>query len=134
MLAVGTVHILAWTYGHMVICRRCQLASHTGTCEHTHAHPCIQVTWTGKDGQVVSTGQVFGTVRGSAASILVAERVVLNFMQVDIWHRMHYVCMLRRGRGLGQGGILLPITHMHKHQLSLQTSKQPPTPPYTPSV
>eukprot|EP00955_Chlamydomonas_euryale_P055261 356075-Chlamydomonas_euryale.AAC.3 len=39
------------------------------------------VTWTGKDGDAVTAGTQFGTVRGSARSILVAERIALNFMQ-----------------------------------------------------
>mmetsp|Transcript_37579 Transcript_37579/g.83688 ORF Transcript_37579/g.83688 Transcript_37579/m.83688 type:complete len:313 (-) Transcript_37579:990-1928(-) len=43
--------------------------------------PQLQVTWTAKDGDSVVVGQKFGTVRGSAASILVAERIALNFMQ-----------------------------------------------------
>lgn len=43
-------------------------------------HP--QVSWSGRDGEVVAAGRVFGTVTGPAASILVAERVALNFMQV----------------------------------------------------
>ena len=37
--------------------------------------------WTGKDGDHVKSGTKFGTVKGSARSILVAERIALNFMQ-----------------------------------------------------
>ena len=40
-----------------------------------------QVSWSLKDGDSVRHGQEFGTLRGSARSILVAERVALNFMQ-----------------------------------------------------
>lgn len=43
--------------------------------------PNLQVSWSMKDGDAVSPGVEFGTVRGSARSILVAERIALNFMQ-----------------------------------------------------
>ncbi|KAL3135671.1 hypothetical protein ABBQ38_006145 [Trebouxia sp. C0009 RCD-2024] len=43
--------------------------------------PCLSVQWTGKDGDHVKSGTTFGTVKGSARSILVAERLALNFMQ-----------------------------------------------------
>eukprot|EP00798_Chlamydomonas_sp_ICE-L_P010110 gene10110-8012_t len=43
--------------------------------------PSLKVTWTAKDGDEVTSGTYFGTVTGSARSILVAERVALNFMQ-----------------------------------------------------
>ena len=43
--------------------------------------PCLSVTWTGKDGDHVKSGTKFGTVKGSARSVLVAERVALNFLQ-----------------------------------------------------
>lgn len=43
--------------------------------------PCLSVQWTGKDGDHVKSGTKFGTVKGSARSILVAERIALNFMQ-----------------------------------------------------
>lgn len=33
------------------------------------------------DGDTVRSGQAFGVLRGSARSILIAERVALNFMQ-----------------------------------------------------
>lgn len=39
------------------------------------------MSWSGKDGDHVTSGTKFGTVRGSARSILVAERVALNFVQ-----------------------------------------------------
>jgi nicotinate-nucleotide pyrophosphorylase len=42
---------------------------------------CLQVQWTNKDGAEVEAGTVFGTVTGPASSILVAERIALNFMQ-----------------------------------------------------
>jgi nicotinate-nucleotide pyrophosphorylase (carboxylating) len=40
-----------------------------------------QVSWSAVDGQRVDAGTRFGTVRGPAASILVAERIALNFVQ-----------------------------------------------------
>lgn len=41
----------------------------------------LRVTWCKADGDRVASGDVIGTVHGAARSILVAERVVLNFMQ-----------------------------------------------------
>ena len=43
--------------------------------------PCLSVHWNGRDGARVAAGTKFGTVTGSARSILVAERIALNFMQ-----------------------------------------------------
>ncbi|KAL3686890.1 hypothetical protein R1sor_013199 [Riccia sorocarpa] len=43
--------------------------------------PELQVEWTLQDGDEVKYGLKFGTVSGSARSILVAERIALNFMQ-----------------------------------------------------
>ncbi|KXZ42752.1 hypothetical protein GPECTOR_120g419 [Gonium pectorale] len=43
--------------------------------------PSVQVEWRARDGDRVSPGQVIGSLRGRARSILVAERVMLNFMQ-----------------------------------------------------
>lgn len=43
--------------------------------------PSLHAEWRAKDGDRVSRGDAFGSVRGSARSILVAERVALNFMQ-----------------------------------------------------
>jgi nicotinate-nucleotide pyrophosphorylase (carboxylating) len=43
--------------------------------------PGVTLTWAATDGQAVSPGQVLGSARGSARSILVAERVALNFLQ-----------------------------------------------------
>ena len=43
--------------------------------------PGLEVTWTHKDGDFVLKGTIFGTVHGSARSILVAERIALNFLQ-----------------------------------------------------
>jgi len=43
--------------------------------------PCLSVSWSGKDGDHVKSGTKFGVVKGSARSILVAERIALNFMQ-----------------------------------------------------
>jgi len=43
--------------------------------------PSLQVEWEMMDGDMVTKGLHFGTVSGSARSILIAERVVLNFMQ-----------------------------------------------------
>lgn len=44
--------------------------------------PQLRATWSAADGDRVVRGQVFGVVHGSARSILVAERIALNFMQV----------------------------------------------------
>ena len=41
----------------------------------------LEVTWTGKDGEYIQKGVIFGTVKGSAQGVLVAERVALNFIQ-----------------------------------------------------
>ena len=43
--------------------------------------PSLSVTWTAKDGDRVASGTRFGTVKGSARSILIAERIALNFTQ-----------------------------------------------------
>ena len=43
--------------------------------------PVPQVSWSLSDGDSVQVGREFGTLRGSARSILVAERVALNLMQ-----------------------------------------------------
>ncbi len=43
--------------------------------------PALTVVWTKADGEAVAQGEVFGTVRGRARSILTAERLALNFMQ-----------------------------------------------------
>ncbi|KAA6425578.1 MAG: Nicotinate-nucleotide pyrophosphorylase [carboxylating] [Trebouxia sp. A1-2] len=43
--------------------------------------PCLSVSWSGKDGDHIKSGTKFGVVKGSARSILVAERIALNFMQ-----------------------------------------------------
>ena len=43
--------------------------------------PSLSVTWTAKDGDHVTSGTRFGTVKGSARSILIAERIALNFTQ-----------------------------------------------------
>lgn len=40
-----------------------------------------QVTFTVRDGDPVSAGQVFGAVSGPARSLLIAERTALNFLQ-----------------------------------------------------
>nr|XP_024383401.1 nicotinate-nucleotide pyrophosphorylase [carboxylating], chloroplastic-like isoform X3 [Physcomitrium patens] len=47
----------------------------------TEVDPSLKVEWTVRDGDLITKGQQFGTVRGAAQSILTAERVVLNFMQ-----------------------------------------------------
>ena len=41
----------------------------------------LTVSWNCRDGDAVAPGDVIGTISGSARSILVAERIVLNFMQ-----------------------------------------------------
>lgn len=43
--------------------------------------PMLEVEWALMDGDPIAKGAEFGTVRGRARSILVAERVALNFMQ-----------------------------------------------------
>ncbi|XP_050231989.1 quinolinate phosphoribosyltransferase [decarboxylating] 1a [Mercurialis annua] len=43
--------------------------------------PSLKVEWTVKDGDSVHKGMQFGKVSGKAHSIVVAERVALNFMQ-----------------------------------------------------
>lgn len=43
--------------------------------------PSLKVTWSIADGDKVQKGQEFGSITGSARSILVAERICLNFMQ-----------------------------------------------------
>jgi len=43
--------------------------------------PTLKVDWTAFDGDRVTKGQKFGRIVGEARSILVAERVALNFMQ-----------------------------------------------------
>lgn len=47
----------------------------------TEVDPSLKVEWDVQDGDTITKGQQFGTVKGSAQSILIAERVVLNFMQ-----------------------------------------------------
>jgi nicotinate-nucleotide pyrophosphorylase (carboxylating) len=41
----------------------------------------VHVRWTVKDGDTVHRGQQFGTLKGSALSILTGERIALNFLQ-----------------------------------------------------
>lgn len=43
--------------------------------------PKVKIQWTQKDGDKVKKGTYFGTVVGSARSLLVGERVALNIMQ-----------------------------------------------------
>ncbi|XP_038973922.1 nicotinate-nucleotide pyrophosphorylase [carboxylating], chloroplastic-like isoform X1 [Phoenix dactylifera] len=43
--------------------------------------PSLKVEWSQKDGNYVHKGMQFGKVYGCACSIIVAERVALNFMQ-----------------------------------------------------
>ena len=43
--------------------------------------PELSVQWRQKDGDKIVKGAIFGEVRGRAQSILVAERIALNFMQ-----------------------------------------------------
>ena len=43
--------------------------------------PELSVHWQQKDGDSIVKGAIFGEVRGRAQSILVAERIALNFMQ-----------------------------------------------------
>ncbi|GFR48368.1 hypothetical protein Agub_g10258 [Astrephomene gubernaculifera] len=43
--------------------------------------PTVKAEWRARDGDRVVPGQVLGVLHGSARAILVAERVMLNFMQ-----------------------------------------------------
>ena len=43
--------------------------------------PNLVATWSASDGAWVERGREFGLIKGSARSILVAERIALNFMQ-----------------------------------------------------
>lgn len=43
--------------------------------------PSLKVEWSAKDGNYIHKGTQFGRVHGRAHNIVVAERVVLNFMQ-----------------------------------------------------
>ncbi len=43
--------------------------------------PTVRVQWTAADGERVTPGQTFGSLEGSALSILTGERVALNFLQ-----------------------------------------------------
>lgn len=43
--------------------------------------PALQLEWRVQEGGTVERGQVVGVIRGSARSILIAERVALNFLQ-----------------------------------------------------
>jgi nicotinate-nucleotide pyrophosphorylase (carboxylating) len=43
--------------------------------------PAVQVTWLVDDSSTVRPGQILATAIGSARSILIAERIALNFMQ-----------------------------------------------------
>ena len=70
--------------------------------------PGLSLRWLSTDGARVEAGQTLGTVTGSARSILVGERVALNFMQ-----RMSGIATLTRklvdavevrGSGLEGGG------------------------------
>lgn len=53
--------------------------------------PRVTIVWTAKDGERVTKGTYFGTVKGSARSLLVGERIALNLMQ-----RMSGVATLTR--------------------------------------
>ncbi|GFH27477.1 quinolinate phosphoribosyltransferase [decarboxylating], partial [Haematococcus lacustris] len=65
--------------------------------------PTIQVVWGGRDGEEVEAGHRFGSVTGPAASILVAERVALNFMQ-----RMSGIATATRAMVLAVEGVGRP--------------------------
>ncbi len=41
----------------------------------------LSITWTQKDGDFVHSGATIGTIQGNARSILLAERLALNFLQ-----------------------------------------------------
>jgi len=65
----------------LIVCPRQGLGHCHPLDGDTPPHP-TQVHWLARDGDTVQAGQRFGTVQGPASSILVAERVALNFMQV----------------------------------------------------
>lgn len=44
-------------------------------------NPKLNVAWTQRDGAAVTSGTVFGTVKGHARSLLMAERLALNLLQ-----------------------------------------------------
>lgn len=54
--------------------------------------PSLKVEWSKNDGDFVHKGLQFGKVHGRAHNIVVAERVVLNFMQ-----RMSGIATLTKG-------------------------------------
>uniref|UniRef100_A0A453LKX7 nicotinate-nucleotide diphosphorylase (carboxylating) n=2 Tax=Aegilops tauschii subsp. strangulata TaxID=200361 RepID=A0A453LKX7_AEGTS len=56
--------------------------------------PSLKVEWFEADGNYVHKGLQFGKVYGCAQSIIVAERVVLNFMQ-----RMSGIATMTKGHG-----------------------------------
>lgn len=47
----------------------------------THIDAAVEVIWTLQDGAPLTSGTIFGTVRGAARSLLVGERLALNLMQ-----------------------------------------------------
>lgn len=51
-----------------------------GTEAFAQLDPSVEVTWAAADGDVVTAGQVVGTVSGPMASILTGERTALNFL------------------------------------------------------
>lgn len=73
--------------------------------------PPPQIEWRCRDGERVSPGHVLGVLRGSARSILVAERIMLNFMQVqcdarpeDLWVSRGALAEAREGSGMALPG------------------------------
>lgn len=61
--------------------------------------PGLKLAWAAADGDRVTPGQVLGRVHGSARSILVAERVALNFMQRMSGIATATACMVASMRG-----------------------------------
>lgn len=82
---------------------KCNCFQAQSGCYHNCHTQQQQVEWSVKDGDTVPSGQVLGKVNGLASSILVAERVALNFMQV---------------RGLREGGCLCLMKNAFTQELS----------------
>jgi nicotinate-nucleotide pyrophosphorylase (carboxylating) len=70
--------------------------------------PSLSLRWLLEDGEPVVAGQTIGVATGSARSILVAERVALNFMQrmsgiASLTAQMVQEVEVKEGRGRGKG-------------------------------
>ncbi|CAD5317833.1 unnamed protein product [Arabidopsis thaliana] len=64
-----------------------------------HVDPSLKVEWMRKDGDYVHKGLKFGKVSGNAHKIVVAERVLLNFMQrmsgIATLTKVFFLCLYR---------------------------------------